>query len=546
MSPAPETDNEEEVENKMDEGQGEVMPMDIDDGIENLLLETSMSQQSDCGESQDLDSILRPLSDSQRAKEEELDRVDKRIKEEGEGATLEEGSQECVVEKATVKPSSLARNPHGLAVLAQPPTLAYSRLCLEADFGWTGRSRLLAAGLPNTLVDEILVSPRLFAVRLTPSVGQSRFYATPQEFCMVADCLFFNACAISDAQEHSVVRRSLLELLKSCGLPWNLTSRHILTALLNLGLNPVLQYGLSCDLACSQSGQAGASVKDESDNNIPNFYLKYTADKREVDTETILPLLENTLNLVSTLLTLRGRNNFQPPSDGPSVSLMSMLIILGLDPLMIDNPLPSRHLTLVIHSLLDLRPVASLDAFLQDVTEEVMAKAPRLLGHPNFHPHNASHLCTLMPPSIAGCRLRRIFAYFGLQIGLGVPQPDLPWEVSLSDLWSCLSQHRERWRTVSKEQHYVTRHLLALMDQIYSGEVPPSSSHWKALRGLLGLLDEYRDKAPKLDTLNPDPVIVGEASAELGSRWTLALNVAEAKLSLQSSVLATQAVSDFD
>ena len=47
--------------------------MDIDDdGIENLLLETSMSQQSDCGE--DLDTILRPLSDSQRAKEEELDR----------------------------------------------------------------------------------------------------------------------------------------------------------------------------------------------------------------------------------------------------------------------------------------------------------------------------------------------------------------------------------------------------------------------------------------------------------------------------------------
>ena len=47
--------------------------MDIDDGIENLLLETSMTQ-SDYGESQDLDSILRPLTDSQRAKEEELDR----------------------------------------------------------------------------------------------------------------------------------------------------------------------------------------------------------------------------------------------------------------------------------------------------------------------------------------------------------------------------------------------------------------------------------------------------------------------------------------
>ena len=80
----------------------------------------------------------------------------------------------------------------------------------------------------------------------------------------------------------SQVRRSLLELLKSCGLPWKLTSRHILTALLNLGLNPVLQYGLSCDLACSQVGLPGASVKDDCDNNLPAFYLKYSADKYEV------------------------------------------------------------------------------------------------------------------------------------------------------------------------------------------------------------------------------------------------------------------------
>jgi len=541
MGPAPETDvEEEEVDNKMEEGE-EVM--DIDDGIENLLLETSLSQQSDYGESQDLDSILRPLSDSQRAKEEELDRVDKRIKEEGEGATLEEGSQELVVAQATATPSTMALNPPGMAVLDNPPTLTYSKLCLEADFGWTGRSRLLAAGLSNALVDELLGSPRIFAVRLAPSVGQSRFYATPQEFCMVADCLFFNACAIADAQEHAVVRRSLLELLKNCGLPWKLTSRHMLTALLNLGLNPVLQYGLSSDLACSQVKLPGASVKDECDNNLPIFYLKHFAGKHEVDTETIKPLLGNTLNLIATLLTLPERIGPQPPS----VSLLSMLAILGLDPVMIDIPLPSRYLTLILHSLLDLCPAASLDTFLQDMVEEVMTKAPRLLGHPSFHPHNVSHLCTLMPSSVAGCRLRRIFAYFGLQVGLRIQELDLPNEVSLSDLWSCLSTHRERWRTVSQKQHYVTRHLLALMDQVYSGELPPSSCHWKALRGLLGLLDEYRDKAPRLDTLNLDPAIVGEAVAELGARWTLALNAAEnqANLSLQSQVMKTCAVSEF-
>ena len=88
------------------------------------------------------------------------------------------------------------------------------------------------------------------------------------------------------------------------------------------------------------------------------------------------------------------------------------------------------------------------------------------------------------------------------------------------------------------------------MDQVYSGEVLPSSCHWKALRGLLALLQEYREKAPMLDTLHPDPAVVGEASADLGSRWTLALNAAEnqANLSLQSQVLTpqTQTVQDFD
>ena len=262
-----------------------------------------------------------------------------------------------------------------------------------------------------------------------------------------------------------------------------------------------------------------------------------------VYTDTIKQLLGNTLNLDATLLIPPERNDLQ----SSSVSLMTVLIMLGLDPVMIDNPLPSRYLTLVLHSLIDLCPAGSLDTFLQDVTEEVMTKAPRLLGHPSFHPHNVSHLCTLMPSSVAGCRLRRIFAYFGLQVGLGVQQPDLPWDVSVSDLWDCISIHRGRWRTVSKKQHYVTRHLLALMDHVYSGELPPSSGHRKALRDLLGLLEEYKSKAPRLDTLNTDPTLVGDAAEELGSRWRLAFNAAEAQanLSIQSQAFKTPAVVEF-
>ena len=87
-----------------------------------------------------------------------------------------------------------------------------------------------------------------------------------------------------------------------------------------------------------------------------------------MDTDTIKQLLGNTLNLVATLLTLPERNDLQ----SSSVSLMTVLIMLGLDPVMIDNPLPSRYLTLVLHSLIDICPARpALDTFLQDVTEEV-------------------------------------------------------------------------------------------------------------------------------------------------------------------------------
>ena len=96
-------------------------------------------------------------------------------------------------------------------------------------------------------------------------------------------------------------------------------------------------------------------------------FAKRPLPAHQVDTDTIEQILGNTLNLNATLLIPPERNDLQ----SSSVSLMTVLIMLGLDPVMIDNPLPSRYLTLVLHSLIDLCPAGSLDTFLQDVTEEV-------------------------------------------------------------------------------------------------------------------------------------------------------------------------------
>ena len=97
-------------------------------------------------------------------------------------------------------------------------------------------------------------------------------------------------------------------------------------------------------------------------------FAKRPLPAHQVDTDTIEQLLGNTLNLNATLLIPPERNDLQ----SSSVSLMTVLIMLGLNPVMIDNPLPSRHLTLVLHSLIDICPASpALDTFLQDVTEEV-------------------------------------------------------------------------------------------------------------------------------------------------------------------------------
>ena len=97
-------------------------------------------------------------------------------------------------------------------------------------------------------------------------------------------------------------------------------------------------------------------------------FAKRPLPAHQVDTDTIEQLLGNTLNLNATLLIPPERNDLQ----SSSVSLMTVLIMLGLDPVMIDNPLPSRYLTLVLHSLIDICPASpALDTFLQDVTEEV-------------------------------------------------------------------------------------------------------------------------------------------------------------------------------
>merc|ERR1712226_649707 len=135
-----------------------------------------------------------------------------------------------------------------------------------------------------------------------------------------------------------------------------------------------------------------------------------------------------------------------------------------------------------------------------------------------------------MPNSSIGCRLKHLLAYLGIQLVLGVQQPDLPCEAGLPDLWASLKLHKDAWRAVCREQHYDTHCVLQLMDHMYSGHPIDGrfqSEHLIALKGVLGMVEEYRGRVGRQDTLDLDPVTVLETAAELVSRWRMALITAE-------------------
>ena len=62
---------------------------------------------------------------------------------------------------------------------------------------------------------------------------------------------------------------------------------------------------------------------------------------------------------------------------------------------------------------------------------------------------------------------------------------------------------------------------------LFSGELPPSSGHWDSLRSLLGLLEEYKDRAPRYTT----PAIIDEITIVfLDYRSTLCCNIGGSSL----------------
>jgi len=511
------------------------------------LLEASCSQHEDS--MMDIDSILRPLSDSQQAIEDNLDLRDQEIRD--QIAAQEErrvrNEQEQVMVRHKVTPILIRRKPPGLGVFKseQPLTFSLTDLSLERDFGWTGRRRLEQSGLDRTFVERLVGGQdKLLMVRyLAPETGQNNMIASKEDFRSMVDYVFYLATVCEDQLTFSVLSKCLFDLLKSCGYPWHVTTPHLLATLLNLGASEQL-------LASHQFYQLNI---DSDAPVLPQFYqarldrrLQGSQLKKVISQKSRLIMLKNTATLLGNLLRLPDRNQVGQNTNSV-LTMVYLAVTCGQDQTVVDTPSITRPLSLLIHSLLSLLPPPPhAESHTQDLacllsagffphqlcpastTTWSYSSLPSYMataGH--NHPHNMLASCSLLPPHSP---IRHLLAYLYTQLVLGVTQVDLPGQVSITDLVEIIDTHKGLWWALAKDQHYSMWAVLGFMDIMVEGdteELKAGTEKFLSLKRLVSILEQYLSKVNRNDPLNLDPVTVGEMAAEMVSRWKLAVNTAE-------------------
>jgi len=510
------------------------------------LLENSCSQNEDS--MLDIDSILRPLSDSQQALEADLDLRDKEIRE--EIATQEENrvksEQELVKVKHKVTAALIKRKPPGLDVfqLQSQHSLKFlwGDLSLERDFGWAGRRRLELSGMDIPLVDRLVSGQDKFMMvrYLAPETGQNNMIINKEEFQNMADYLFYLSTVAEDQLSFSVLSKSLLDLLKSYGYSWCVTPTHLMTVLVNLGARQEL---LSCEAFYQMNFRTSVpSLPRFFQARLDTFVRRGTV--KQLGKKIKLTMLKNSIQLIGNLLRLPHRSD-SGQSSTSILSMVHMVVICGLDIEVVDNPSVTRPISLLIESLLLLLSSYS-EAVRQDLAEMLSANffphqmcpsststwsydtlPPYMASSGYNHPHNMLAISNLLPPLHP---IRHLVSYLYIQLILGITSVDLPGLVSTADLVEMLDTHKKKWLSLAKDHHYCLWVVLGLIDLMVEGEVTElsvKSPQHSALKKLVSLVEQYLSKLDRNDPLDLDPVKVGELAAELISRWHLAVNAAE-------------------
>ena len=403
----------------------------MDDSQNEEYFESSFnfsSQNSDCN----IDSLLKPPSDT----EIELDLKDQEIKisiEKQEKFAREE--HDNVVSKNFSKPSVIKPFPPGLHVFTDDTPLIFTLddLSLEVHFQWTGREWLLKSGQDEDHIERLLCSSEEnlihFVRYLTPELIDNNMITTPEEFVSIVDYLFYCASVCQDDLVFSVLKKCILDLLKSYSYEWTLTPRHLVTVFLNLGGDPTLMcnpdfYRSIEDLAVSPEGFGFVDAMKILGSRSEEPSMVLSVSRRNHHLCRILEICEDVLRVPGRMEIYRGVDK------KVWKSMIFLICLVAQDRHCAPDPRIQRAAATLLHCLLDL--VGSRTADILDVVEmvtnrwrpvqvaaaaaswgpgEVPAEMTEL-GH--NHPHNMLALATLFPP--AARHLQQLLAFIYIQM----------------------------------------------------------------------------------------------------------------------------------
>ena len=126
----------------------------------------------------------------------------------------------------------------GLKIFRQEYLIHFKRkyLNIKNDFGYARKLKLMKDfNLTESDIDQILHTPWKFINHVSPETV-SPLITEKKDFASICDFLFFIHVSTTSKDTASISKKALFSLIKNYDYPWKFGLRHILPALLNLGM----------------------------------------------------------------------------------------------------------------------------------------------------------------------------------------------------------------------------------------------------------------------------------------------------------------------
>jgi len=521
---------------------GEYMEDSFDDW------DISLSQDQ---ELRDIDSILKPLSDSQQEIINKLDIEDDKIKANLNSGVNCEEVHSC--EHKESKPSFININPPGLVIFSKQWKFNSKDLNLREDFKWEGHDRLIGNMSPYP-GDSILssVNVQQFCRCLFPGLSINHILASQDDFTKVVDYLFYCSTVTQNGLHWSVIKKTIKELLSCYPYKWTPTSGHFLTVILNFGADPDLVAG----------DGFFESIKELTETPCPDTFLKRKPIKQHknvLSVEIRNFFLKRFFSFLSELLRLPNKQEeLKVIDEGSWKTWIFFLTIVSQDVGCLQDAELQFEASNLLHCVLQLMPDQDhvMDAveiitnrFLPRQLSEVAcpwteASCPSHMGEKpgHNHHHNMLHVAKFFPPGYP--RVRQLLAYIYAQLILNCKSVDLPAssDVKLEDMFIVFENQLETLKSYYDDQLYAIWSLIQLVE-VCVVSCPPfkyGHSDFEALKKIKEFLDQHilmRFKWIK-DTKNIDLNSLVGLCTKIITRWNKKIETIENNQELKKQISA--------